>query len=187
MKKYPASVQFSLYTAIVSFATAAVIFALYFFSGDLSYAFLGYFCMLIFGFVNIIALAVVAVAMKTGAAERRHGWFAIMAQLANIPVALFCLWAGANLSSIARITFVNETGSELQNVKIIGCEDGVIEHLAPGESETKWIHITHDCNVRLEYQQNDSTASCSVSGYLSTGMGRVQTYNIGGANDPWFE
>lgn len=183
MKKYPGSVRFSFYTTIISFLTAVTIFILYFFSVDFILAFIGFYSMLIFGAFNVVALVVLAVAMIRDPRIKRIGLLAIGAQLANIPVALFCLWAGSHLSTIARITFINETGSELQNVQIIGCDDQVIEHLEPGESETRWLYLTHDCSVHLEYVQNDSTVNCEVYGYLCAGIGMVYTHRIGGSND----
>jgi hypothetical protein len=73
MKKYPAAIQFSLYTAIILFVTAVVIFALYFFSGDGNFAFIGFFGALLFTLLNLIALVVAATAVKTGAAHRKLG------------------------------------------------------------------------------------------------------------------
>lgn len=183
MKKYPGAVRFSFYTAVVSFLTAATIFTLYFFSVDFILAIIGFFSVLIFGAINVVVLLVLTAVMAKKPEMRRVGTFAMFAQLANIPVALFCLWAGSHLSTIARITFINETGSELQNVQIIGCDDQVIEHLEPGESETRWLYLTHDCSVHLEYVQNDSTVNCEVYGYLCQGMGMVYTHRIGGSND----
>lgn len=149
MKKYPAAVQFSLYIAIVSFVTAITIFACYFFSGDDGFAFIGFFAALLFGVVNVIALIVLGIAVKIGAAERKDAFLALLMQLANIPVAVLLFWAGAHLMSIARVTFVNETGDELYNVRILGCEERMIDQLDIGESELLWIRISAQ---RLRHQ-----------------------------------
>lgn len=182
MKKYPAAVQFSLYTAIVSFASAASIFACYFFTGDFGFARFGITAALLFFLLNIITLIVLAQGTKKRRVSFRQARFAALVQLANIPVALFFFWAGLNLMNIARITFINETGSTLQNVRILGCEERMINQLDPGESELLWISIPHDCSVRVEYTLNDSMVSRDVSGYLTPGFGMVSTYNIIGKN-----
>lgn len=188
MKKHHAAVRFSFYTAVISFLAAATIFALYFFSGDMKYAFIGYFSMLALGVVNIIALVVLVAAIKQNPSIKRIGRTTILFQLFNIPVAVVCLWAGARLMDIARVTFVNETGKKLENVQIVGCEEHTIKSLEPGECETVWIRIQSDCSVKMEYMQNDSMVNATVCGYLCHGMGVVYTYNIGGSNsekDVW--
>jgi hypothetical protein len=182
MKKHHAAVRFSFYTAVISFITAATIFALYFFSGDGKYAFYGIFALAILGIVNVSALVMLGVVMAKNPSIRRIGGTTILFQLFNIPVAIVCLWAGTRLQSIARITFVNETGSKLENVEIMGCEVYTIEHLAPGECETVWISIPQDCMISLTYPIADSTVFESVSGYFTPGMGTVETHQIGGKN-----
>jgi hypothetical protein len=182
MKNHHIAVRISFYTAVVSFLTAATIFALYFFSGDLKYAFIGYFSMLALGLINVVALVILGVAMLKNPSIRRIGSTTILFQLFNIPVAMACLWAGARLTNIARITLVNETGTKLENLLISGCESSEIKQLEPGASETVWINIKSDCSVKMQYVQGDSTLECSVCGYLCQGMGVVYTYNIGGEN-----
>ncbi len=182
MKKHHIAVRLSFYTAVVSFLTAATIFALYFFSGDFLYAFIGYFSMLLLGLVNLIALVILGVVMAKNSSVRRIGITTILFQLFNIPLAIVCLWAGARLSDIARITFVNQTLEEIEQVNITGCEDQIIEHLKPGGRETVWINIENDCSIKMEYIQNDTTLTETVCGYLCHGMGVVYTYNIGGSN-----
>jgi hypothetical protein len=182
MKHHHIAVRISFYTAVISFLTAATIFLLYFFSGDLTYAFMGYFAALILGLINLVVLVVLGVVMSRNAGIRRIGSTTMLFQMFNIPVAIACFWAGARLANIARITFVNETGSKLEQVKVLGCEEQVIGSIEPGCEESVWIRIKGDCSVRMEYVLNDSTINQEVCGYLCTGMGMPYTYNIGGKN-----
>lgn len=183
MKKHHAAVRFSFYTAVISFLAAATIFGLYFFSGDMKYALIGWLSIWILGLVNLIALVILVVAMTKNPAIRRIGSTTIFFQLFNIPVAIVCLWAGSRLQGIARITLVNETGTKLENVQVSGCEEQVIKSIEPGDCETVWIRIPGDCSVTMQYIRNDSTVNETVCGYLCRGMGGVFTYNVGGKSE----
>jgi hypothetical protein len=45
----------------------------------------------------------------------------------------------------------NETGEEITDINIIGCNTGNIDNLKVGESETIWVSIIDDCFISLVY------------------------------------
>jgi len=103
--------------------------------------------------------------------------------LLNIPAMLFYVWFAFMLMDTARITFSNSTESELTGIQLSGCSNYVIEPLQPGEEETVWVRIPHDCSLDLLYVIDGDTVEENVCGYLTNGMGAAMDYRIGGQND----
>lgn len=175
------AIRFSRWTAILSFTLGTCILALYYFSGNLIYWFVGYGFAIVAGIVNIIALVLLweqRQANKDLAGKVRN---TIILQLSNVPIVLFYVWVAAILYSNMRITFINTTESTLRDLQIIGCATATIDELEPGESETVWIGIPHDCSVTLLYPMRDTTIKYTVCGYLTPGMGMPVDYYIGGS------
>jgi len=79
-----------------------------------------------------------------------------------------------------RITFVNDIREEaISNIKIVGCENEIIDHLDMGESENVWIDISGDCSIFIEYKFHGKTHREEVFGYVTGGMGQRGIYHIG--------
>jgi len=97
----------------------------------------------------------------------------------NVPIAIACFCFGIALLSNLRITFINETGQTISNLKLEGCESEHIKKLKPNESQTVWIRIPRDCSVNLQYSQDGINQSEEVWDYASGLMGQKGTYRIG--------
>jgi hypothetical protein len=94
MKKYPRTVQLSLWTAIVTFLTALLILFWFFTDRDYAIAELGLWCLFIFGGFNIFVLLVLWISMALREVTLKQGLITTAVLLMNIPVAYFCMWAG---------------------------------------------------------------------------------------------
>jgi hypothetical protein len=175
-------VQLARTVALFSFVGGSVIFAVHFLWGNK--------IMFLIGFVYIVAVTLVnlpaAIVVAAAALRTRHRSVlgALLLMLLNIPVMIFYVWLAFAMLDTARITFTNATGHELTGMRLHGCEDIQMDNLQPGESETVWIEIPHDCSIYLSYVSGGDTTRVSVEGYLCHGMGGHRDYNIGGHNDP---
>ncbi|MEX2484759.1 MAG: hypothetical protein WED10_09370 [Brumimicrobium sp.] len=114
------------------------------------------------------------------------GYFrSINYMLGNIPVALIYLSLAIWLMGYFRITIINDTNHSVSDIELYGCENENINRLEPGQNETVWIIIPHDCSIRIKF--SDSKGSIKndvVIGCLSSLMGGVDDYHLSGKNNP---
>jgi hypothetical protein len=82
------------------------------------------------------------------------------------------------LQDTMRITFVNKTGTELSEIKVIGCEKKYIDNIQPDKSETVWINITRICSITISYKENGVPKNKEVSAFINPSEGRKLTYAI---------
>lgn len=101
----------------------------------------------------------------------------------NLPVAVVYTYYGAVLMGYARITFRNNTPSDIVALRIEGCQKKEIRDLKRGESETVWIKIPGDCQVDIEYDVSGTTKIETAVGYLTNQGGLKATYEIGSNRD----
>ena len=92
---------------------------------------------------------------------------------------IYC-WATMTLLGTLRITFNNETGTDLTEINIIGCAGGYIGKLEKGESKTVWIPITGDCSIHINYLSLGSRKQERVIGYTTSGDGKKVSHKIDG-------
>ncbi|GAB3025596.1 hypothetical protein GCM10027051_32940 [Niabella terrae] len=85
-----------------------------------------------------------------------------------------------------RITFTNDTGTELTDIKIVGCGGGHIDKLEKGESKTVWVKITGDCSIYLDYLSNGQRNKETVAGYVTSSMGQKINHKIDGKDKDIF-
>jgi hypothetical protein len=82
-----------------------------------------------------------------------------------------------------RITFTNETRTDLTDINIIGCGGGHIDKLEKGESKTVWVSITGDCSVYMNYLSLGSRKRERVLGYTTSGDGKKVKHKIDGKDN----
>ncbi len=109
----------------------------------------------------------------------------IYAMLLNIPYAVFCLGFAIYLMGFYRVTVINDTSSRITNIQLSGCDEKWIQTLAPGEKETIWMEIPHDCSIDISYlDRSRNTKGATVVGYICSGMGGPEDFHISGKNNP---
>lgn len=105
--------------------------------------------------------------------------------LSNIPIGVIYICFALFLMSYYRITINNDTKNSIFNIKLTGCDNKTILKLKPGENETVWIHLSNDCALNINYSIDKKINKKDIiAGYLCSGMGQPETYNISGKNNP---
>ena len=77
------------------------------------------------------------------------------------------------------ITLVNNNTTSITNIRMEGCENLEIKNLEPKENHTVWIDVSRDCQLNILYDMNNERKIENVIGYVSPGMGKRTTYEIG--------
>lgn len=179
MKKHPPSARLARITALLTFLIATIIFAAYYFTGDLGYGFLGYFFLIFAVIANFIILFIIKLK------PHEDQYFikinrSVGLMFLNVPIAILYMIAGLYLTGVIRITLENNTGQDIQHISIIGCEQKQFELLENGESETVWIDINGDCAISMSYEDgNGNTQEEILVGYATGGMGGPLRHTIG--------
>ncbi len=88
------------------------------------------------------------------------------------------------LLNTMRITFINETGKPISDIKIIGGEPETIEKLDIGEKRTKWIGINNDSSLKIEYNIDRVKVTDTIFGYVTSFSGQKIKYRIGKETKP---
>ena len=179
-------IKLGLQTALISFLLGTVIFGLYFLTSSSDLLFLGYGFIVLTGLVNVGILFAILVRANKDEENRKRLFTTSGLMLINIPIMLIYCWVAIILLGTMRITFTNHTGSDLTDIKIVGCGGGQIDKLEVGESETVWIDITGDCSINISYLSNGQRKVESVAGYVTSSMGQKMKHNIGGKNEEQF-
>jgi hypothetical protein len=169
----------------VTFVIATLIFALYISTGELYYEFFGYFFLLLALPINCVVLIILLLkASKSENPKKIKSGIGLL--FLNIPVAIFYFGIGIYFVGIMRITFENNTGKDIKNIKIKGCENNYLAVLKNEETETIWIDINGDCSITLSYVDvTGTTQNETVIGYVCSGMGQKYTYKIGEGETSW--
>lgn len=166
-------------TALITFIIATSICLLFIFTGNMRFGFWGYLFFLGAFVVNLITLIFLLIKAK----KSEHPIYiyrGISLMLLNIPVAVFYFAIGIYFTGIMRIRIENNTGSDIMDVTITGCEQKKIDFIKDGEFENVWINIPNDCGIQLYYQDaQGEPRSETMVGYASSGMGQKITHQIG--------
>ncbi|MBJ7882651.1 hypothetical protein [Gelidibacter salicanalis] len=167
-------------TALISFIIGAIIFGGYFLTSNSDSLFIGYGFIVLAGITNLIILIAIIAKSNSDSTNRKKLLKTGGLMLINLPIMLTFIWISLIVIGNMRITFTNATGSNLTDIKIVGCETKYISELKPKESQTVWVGITGDCSITLEYLENGMTKTETVAGYVTNGMGQKIKHNIDG-------
>ena len=173
-------------TALISFLLGTAIFGLYFLTSSSGLLFLGYGFILLTGIINIGILIAILVRASKDNENRKRLLTTSGLMLVNIPIMLVYCWVAIILLGTMRITFTNETGTELTDIKIIGCGGGHIDKLEVGERESVWVDITGDCSIYIDYLSNGQRKEETVAGYVTSSMGQKVNHKIDGKDKDIF-
>ena len=165
-------------TALLTFIGGTLIFLLFYFTNDSGVCFLGLGYIIIMTIVNLIVLLRLPFKEIKNKVIGNTIYKSIVLIILNIPIAITYCWFAMTLLNTVRITFVNTTQIDIDNLQISGCEEKYIHKLLSGESRTIWIKIPSDCGVSIDYKMNGQLKSESVSGYVTNEGGFIMTFKI---------
>ena len=106
--------------------------------------------------------------------------------LINIPIRVVYCWFAIILTDTLRITFKNETGDEISDIRIVGCGGRHIGTLQQNGKQTVQIKIIGDCSISVNYLSKGMRKNETVAGYVTNGMGEILRYNIDGKEQEIF-
>lgn len=166
--------------AIISFLVGTAIIVAFYITFSFELAFIGLGFILAAAFANFaVLLAVLNLAWKNKE-QRVKALTTAGIMLLNIPAMLVYCNFTLTLMNTLRINFINDTGSPISDINIIGCAGGHINKLDAGEDKTVWISITGDCSVHIDYLLDGERKSETVVGYATTSGGTIGTHRIDG-------
>ncbi len=166
-------------TALISFVTGTVIFALYFFTSNFILLGVGYCYIALAGLTNLFVLMLI---LNAAAKNKQHIKKLLMQaglMLVNIPMMLAYCWATMVLLDTMRITFTNATNRALTDIHLTGCEAKQIADLEPGEAKTIWVGIKGDCSITIDYLVKGERKKEMVVGYVTHGNGEKMQHQLG--------
>lgn len=179
------NIKLGKWTAIVSFVVATVLMGLFYVTNSFTLAVFSYFFALGAGIlVNFFCLIALLIRAYQESSQRIKIVKTIGLMLCNIPVTILYIYFATVLFGTMRMTFINETGKPLTEVKIIGCEPKTIDKLDPYESKKIWVEITGDCSMKIEYVIDGEKRSEIIYSYITNNGGQLATYRIGTDKQP---
>ena len=173
-------------TALISIFLGTLIFGLYFLTSLFNLLFIGYGFIVLAVLINIGILFAILIRAIKDKENRKQLLTTSGLMLINIPIMLLYCWITTILLGTMRITFTNETGTPISDIKIIGCGGGYIDKLKNGESKTVWVKITVDCSIFLDYYSNGQRKQETVAGYVTSSMGQKINHKIDGKYKDFF-
>jgi hypothetical protein len=179
MKKQYSYEKLGKRTAIITFLIASLICLLFLFTGDTKYGFRGYFFFLGALVVNF-SIMIFLLVKASNSENSKKIYRSITWMLLNIPLAIFYFMMGIYFIGTIRITIENNSGSDIENMSITGCENKNIDLIKNGETENVWINIPNDCSIQLHYQNAKGDAQYeTIMSYVTSGMGRKIIHKVG--------
>ena len=171
--------KIGIWTAIISFVVGTILLVLYYFSDSEIVAIVSVFYIIAAGVINFVILLALLIKSRKDSENRKKYFKTAGLILINIPIVLVYLYFIIGLSDTMRITFVNKTGKQIEDIEITGCEYEKINELKNNQSKTVWIDITGDCSITVKYKIEDKIKKETVFEYVTTSMGKKATYRIG--------
>lgn len=165
--------------ALISLLCGTIIFGVYLLTSSTALLFIGYAFIVLAGLTNLVMLFAILLRAGTDKRNRNRLLKTAALMLINIPVAFVYCWIVMTALETLRITFINNTGTDLTDIHIVGCSGGHIGHLQNGESKTLFISITGDCSIYIDYLWNGQRKEEQVADYVTAGMGKKVNYEIG--------
>jgi amino acid transporter len=172
--------QIGLRTAIYSFLIGSVIFLAYILTSYDKIIYLEYiFIFISLSFSLIILLRLFKQASKNKR-KRRSFYFVLGSILLSLFISAFYFIFMTRLMDTLRINLVNNTQTELRNIRLTGCKKVRLASIAPGADKTVWIHIERDCAIQVSYTEKGVVKNEMVTNFVSTSMGKKIKYVLGG-------
>lgn len=166
--------------AIWSFLIGTLLFCVFYVSCSASVIFAGYIFTIVALIINLGVLSVLILKSIIEKENRRGYLKTSVIILINIPVAIIYLYFVIILLNTMRITFINDTGKPLTEIKVISFKQRKVNDLEIGENKTVWVDILGDGNICVEYNINEKAHREVVCGYVTKNGGGKTTYRISG-------
>lgn len=172
-------------TALITFIGGTIILLLFYLTNGAELGMLGLFYTAIIVIINLVVLTRLLLQSYRHKIKRHFVLKAAGLMLLNIPIFILYCWIGITLLNTVRITFINSTQTEIDDLKISGCEEKYIQKLSSGQSKTVWISIPNDCGVGISYKFNGQTKEEDVTGYVTNEGDYIMTFRIGTNQKPY--
>ncbi len=173
--------KIGLYTALISFLIGTILLTIFYFTNSTTVTLYGMIFIGIAGLINSGVLVKVLIDLINEKKNRKKYFITTGIMLLNIPVVVIYFYFVMILMSTMRVTFINETGREISELKIIGGEIKTIDKLGVGEKQTEWIGIKSENNLTLEYHIDGEIKTELIDSYMITGK-RIN-HRIGNKSD----
>ncbi|MVN92226.1 hypothetical protein [Mucilaginibacter aquatilis] len=180
----PSIKQVTKITALITFLGGTLFLLAFYLTMSLSAAILGIVYGELIMLINLAVLTAIIVRAHYHAIPLPTALKAIEILLINVPVSILYLWIGITLSNYVRITFVNPNKAIVENLRVSGCDDKLIQQLNTGQSKTVWIKIPNDCSITINYTIGQQTKQEDVTSYVTNGGGYITTFNINTKQKP---
>lgn len=167
------------FVALMSMIIGTLIFMMFLMFSGIALGLSGLFFIVVAGIINTVFFLLLTIRLLIDKEQKRKISKTIGLILLNIPITILFCWISILWINTLRITFVNETTTDLFNIEIVGCQNSQIDKLNKGESKTVWINIPHDCAVSINYKLKGIDKSEDVTGYVPNGNGYSMTFKIG--------
>jgi hypothetical protein len=161
--------KIGLYTALISFLIGTMILIIFYFTDSSEIISFGMIFIVVAGIINAGVFVKVLIDLINEKENRKKYFFTSGIMLLNIPIVLAYFYFVMILMNTMRVSFINETGREITNLKIIGGEPKSIEKLEIGEKQTKWIAINAINDLILEYEFNGEVKTEMIYSYMVVG------------------
>ncbi|MGV8944949.1 MAG: hypothetical protein ACOH1N_00845 [Lutibacter sp.] len=169
--------KIGIYTTLTSFLIGTLLLLFFYFTNSNEIAGFGIYFIIVAGIINLIIIALLLAEILTDKDNRKRNLKTSRIMLLNIPVLVLYFYFVMFLLSIMRITFINDTGKIITDLKIIGGEPKTIEKLEKGESQTEWIKIISENDLVLEYKIDREIKTEMIYSYMISG--EIFKYKIG--------
>lgn len=157
--------------ALFSFLIGIFIFLLYYFNANNEILFIGYAYIIIAFIINLLIFLLLLIEVIKDKDYRKSSLKTICFMMLNLPVMLVLIFFTAFLMDTVRLTLINSTNQRLENIRVIGCEEVVIDNLDIGEEKEVWLNVQSDCFVRVKYLKNRTEKSFDVLSYVTSSDG----------------
>lgn len=169
--------KIGIYTTLTSFLIGTLLLLFFYFTNSNEIAGFGIYFIIVAGIINLIIIALLLAEILADKDNRKRNLKTSRIMLLNIPVLVLYFYFVMFLLSIMRITFINDTGKIITDLKIIGGEPKTIEKLEKGESQTEWIKIISENDLVLEYKIDREIKTEMIYSYMISG--EIFKYKIG--------
>ena len=173
--------KIGLFTALSSFLIGTILLIIFYFTNSTTITGYGIIFIGIAGIINAGVFVKVLIDLINEKENKKKYYLTSGIMLLNIPIVILYFYFVMILMNTMRVTFINETGREISELKIIGGEPKSIEKLEIGEKQTKWIAIKNDNDLILEYEIDGEIKTEMVYSYMV--VGKKIKHRIGNKNN----
>ncbi|PWK17684.1 hypothetical protein [Xanthomarina spongicola] len=176
--------KIGVYTALVSFLIGTLLLVIFYFTYSSIIAYYGLIFIIIVGIINLVILVKIVFDYNTKRENKKEYLRTALIMLLNIPIVICYTYFVIFLMNTMIVTLINETGREISQIKIIGGEPTQILKLEIGEVKTKWVGITNDNSLMIEYNVDGEIRQEVIYGYVTSFSGSRIKYKIGNETKP---